>query len=324
MSDIIASFDPASAADFNQRNALKTGWYGQIPEAALNEFMALRADALSDDAEERGIFAGGVAAYQLTHLDLEDDGMFGQQTWRKMLQEFDFVDTNEAYVMHKGRRIKVVADGYKLICFDEPGSLELHTGNDYSMWKHLPNRELKKIVLHWGGHDAAGCRDALFNRDVSSHFGIQQGVAYQWLDLGHKAWHASWGNKNSIGIDICQQPTIEHLDRYLARGLDVKKVKNPAWRNSTNWYVGEKVCLSLDSQTAETTYNLCKSICEATGIPFSWPTSAYGIDHEQMSQEEFDEYEGILWHSKISTSGRWDTAPWMGQMFIPGFEYELA
>ena len=204
---------------------------------------------------------------------------------------------------------------YNLITFDETPSLELHSGGDYTSYKKMPGRVITKILLHWGGHNAGGCRNVLYNRDLSSHFGVDEDEAYQWLDIGHHAWHASWANEDSIGIDICQQPTIGNLKRYRAEGRDVRIIDNPAVRESGQ-VVGEAQVLTLDPRTAQTVYELCRDLCGVFKIPFSVPRFGDGrISHENFSKADFGEYSGILCHHHVSTTGKWDVAPWLGQIF---------
>lgn len=319
---MIGSFDVAKAAQFNSRNATRIGWYGTIPEPALTEFPSLRSDALGE-RPDRNAFAAAVFDYQLTH-DLIADGMLGRGTWADLVKRFDYVDVNAEYFIVRGRRLELDrCPPYKLITFDEVGGIDLHAGGDFTPWKQKPGRRIRRILLHWGGVDAKSCKNALFNRDLSSHFGIELGVAFQWLDIGHHAWHASWGNTDTIGIDLCQQPTLKHLDGYVAKGYDVSKAINPA-RRPGGGVIGDREIVTLDSRTAATVRELCRDLCARFEIPYQLPRDPHGRGiHPLLTRDEFEAYEGILAHHHISKS-KWDIAPWLGQIFEPGFVYEDA
>lgn len=308
------TFDPISAAESNASNAEKLGWYRNLPPMAVSDWPGLAADCLAG-AGARALFACEVFAYQTKTRHLDADGKLGQSTYDALMAQYTAARVFGEYVIHKNQQRAAKATTYNLITCDEIGGLELASGGDYTSYKAKPERVVNKILLHWGGHDARGCRDILFNRDLSSHFGVSEGDAFQWLDTGHHAWHASWANENTIGIDVCQQPTIGNLQRYLDRGLDVRIIDNPAVRESGQ-VVGDRQVLTLHTETAQTLYSLCETLCETFGIPFEIPRLDDGrVSHESMTQAEFTEYRGILCHSHVSTSGKWDVSPWLGQVF---------
>lgn len=318
MSKPIKPFNAANAAKFNAANAKKLGWYEKLPVEVFADFDKLRADALGATVE-REAFAGGVLAYQNKN-GLLADGMLGRQTWIDLVRRYDNVDEIEPYFVFKGRRITATAEGFKFWAFDAPGGYDLHPSGDFTSFKRLPKRKITKIVLHWGGVDAKSCRNALTNADLSSHFGVEAKVAYQWLDLAHRGWHAGFANTDSIGIDICQQPTVKFLNHYQELGKDVRVVDNPA-RRPDGRVVGDRKVLTLDSVTASTTLALCRSLCRAFDIPFGVPRDDDGkISHEIMSKREFTAFSGVLWHGNVSAS-KWDVNPWAAQIFEPGFEY---
>lgn len=327
MSDTLTSrsFDFVRATEFNVRQANRLGWYDQIPDAVLELYPSLQFDALGV-SEDRRVFAEAVYAYQLDNEQLADDGMLGRGTWLDMLKRHDHVETGEDYVILKERRIALQRSGklpYQLYAFDQQGGIDLHRGGDFTSWKKLPKRKIWRILWHWGGHSVKSCRNALFNRDLTSHAGIELGAAFLWLDLGHKGWHASWANEGTIAIDICQQPTIGNLERYLAKGLDVRKVINPARRPSGR-VLGDKIVLSLDPRTAETVREFTRDLCQVFEIPFDVPRDENGnISHRLMTRSQFRSYEGVLFHSHVS-KGKWDVSPWGPQILEPGFEYQNA
>jgi hypothetical protein len=169
------------------------------------------------------------------------------------------------------------------------------------------------VVLHWGGLNAKGCRNTLVNRGYSSHFGVDRGVVYQWLDLEHVAWHAKGVNGFSVGIDICEQPERKWADHYAKKGYDKHPITNSSSR-------GPKEILSLDPATARAGRALIKGLCSVLRIPYEWPTSPTGMGqdehHDGKLPSEFlksPQCAGIIAHHHVSTS-KWDVAPWMSDL----------
>lgn len=328
MSDVVRVFNLESAKAFNAKYCKSFGYHENVPEPAFEDFPGLERDPLGEE-EARSNFAKAARNYQRT-FGLLVDGKFGSGTWTDVLKRFDYVETGEDYVLFKGRRIKFKTQGlpFKHYSYDEkPGGIDLHTGGDFTSWKKLPDREIKKILFHWGGVDAGSCKNALFNRNLSSHYGLDLSVAFQWIDLGHRTWHAgSPGNRDTIGVDICQQPTLNHLERYLGKGFDVRKVLNPAFRLNGS-RVGDKEIVTLDSRTAATARELAKVLCDLFEIPFVIPRNEDGsISHEVMTPQEFEDFRGVLWHTHVDMKHgwKWDVSPWAGQLFEDGWQYEEA
>jgi len=324
MSDVYAAtVDVPLAIQFNRESARCLGWYGNVPEDALKDFPDLFSNP-EGSLEEQKALVVEVLRYQQEFGLHPEDGMLGRGTWLDIVKRFDHVDSSSDYVVFRGRRVALpraesVKPNYKLYPFDKNGGLDLHAGGDFHNWKGLRSRKIRRIVLHWGGHDAKSCSNALFNRDLSSHVGVERGSVFQWLDFGHLAWHAGYGNTDSIGIDICQQPTINFLDLYLKRGLDVRKVKNPA-RRPDGSVVGEKVVLSLDSRTEAAVADYVRDLCTVFDVPFILPRNDDGsLSHRIFTKAEFAEYEGVLFHSHL-TATKWDIAPWGAKIF-DGVEY---
>lgn len=321
MSEVIEGFKPGSAARYNAKSAKKLGWDAEMPEAAVVANPGFGLNPL--DSAERAGLALAVCQYQ-AKFGLTADGMLGRETWIDILKRYDFVDVNDEYFISKGRRRQLKRmPPYKLYSFDEHAGIDLHAGGDFTSFKKLKKRKLKRILLHWGGVNAKSCKNILFNRDLSSHLGVELGVAFQWLDIGHGAWHARWANTDTIGIDVCQQPTLMHFEKYKARGYDVFRAKNPAFRPDGR-QVGEKIITTLDPRTAETVREVCRDLCTVFGIPFEIPRDEDGnVSHRLFRKKEFLAYSGILWHGSVSRT-KWDVDPWIRQIFDEDFEYEAA
>ncbi len=69
--------------------------------------------------------------------------------------------------------------------------------------EHVRER-VDMIILHADiTHDSAQCFRVLYNRGLSSHFGIDwDGTIYQWSDTASLTMHAGPWNNRSIGIDL--------------------------------------------------------------------------------------------------------------------------
>lgn len=301
----------ASAIKFNARQGQLLRWAGHIPPGAADVYSGFA----SSEPEE---LARAVFRFQADEGTLDVDGMLGSATWRALLARFDPVGGEDAYVVVRGRRVVLPpSKAYTLRAFDQAGGLDLHTGGGFRPWSKRPERTFKRIVLHWGGSTAEGCQAALLNRGFSSHFGVDRGRVFNWLDLGHEAWHAGWANTDAIGVDICQQPTVSHLDAYRRAGLDVCAIHNPAHRPDGS-RVGDAGVLTLDTKTAAAVRALVHDLCDAFAIPFSIVRAGDGsASHALMTKAECLAYRGILAHSNVSAR-KWDVAPWLDQLFPAG------
>lgn len=313
-------FDVDDAIKFNHKFGRSIGWYGAIPESILSLDPDLRLDARGSLVEKRR-FAHAVSRMQANFPELDLDGKLGGDTWFALLKKYDPVDSAGEYFMFNNRRMKLaLAPEYTLRTYDEPGALDFHKHGGFTPGSSKPNRQIKRILIHWGGHSVASCFRALKNRKLTSHFGVEKDHVEQWLDIWHRAHHASWANEDTIGIDVTQQPTTNFLGKYIKEGLDVVKKPNPA-RRPNGARLGDRDILTLDPRTARTLRNLCQDLCDTFNIPQVLPRNTDGtVSHRLLSKAEFRDFEGILFHSHVSKN-KWDIAPWADQIFTEGFNY---
>jgi len=318
LSNLLKAYSPAEARKarvWNGANAGRIGWKGSIPPRALVAYPALVLDASGIPAHPED-FASAVAIFQDVR-GLVVDGCLGHETWAAILRAFDRVDPYvDPYVVQNGRRLLLPSgSGVYVKAFDTAEGYDLHPGGAFTRATKLPNRRPRRIVLHWGGVDARSCVAALRNRELSSHFGVDRAEVFQWLDLANQAWHAGWANEDSIGIDVCQQPTVGFEARYSSPEYSgVRRVPNLATRGGKR--LGDREVLTLDDRTAANVRALCFALCELFEIePIFLLEGVDGpISHRVVSREEFRAFSGILCHSNVSAS-KWDIAPWMGQIF---------
>jgi len=291
MSEAIESgFNLESAVKFNADHAVLRWGDAQFNNDLVEEFPGLRTYPNTED------FARETLKLQQAIFDdtEEHDGKFGAGTWAAAQARYLHVsDEPNEYIIRGGGKVPVECDT-PLITWDEDGGLDLHRDGGWSRRSRRPDL----VVVHWGGRNAKSCRNALAGRDLSSHFGVDRGVIYQWLDCTHKAWHAGKPNTRSIGIDICQQPTVSLAGWYESRGYGLQTVDNPSSR-------GPRQVLTLHPETAKATADLLRVLSEAYGIPLAWPST-----DKVLSRTELAAFSGIVGHHHLSKK-KWDVAPWV-------------
>ena len=318
-------WDVSGAVKYNNRYAESLGWYGNLPQAALSENLGWKKDPVHGTQYEKELFALETYQFQINQ-DLgpgDTDGKLGPNTWA--LIDSVYGDSNTAgkrHYVYKNRSL--VASGasasLKVVAHDMADGLDLHK------WGHFSTRAGHKprlLVVHWGGIDP----DHLFRvfstptRKVSSHGGAGRDVFYQFLDINHSSWHAGYVNKYSIGIDICQQPTVDWYNYYTSRGYDVSKTDNPA-RRPDGKVVGSSKILTLDPKIAEATRQVVFDMCELFEIPLKAPRGADGLAEEgevwhggfPRSVMDSGNFRGVVGHHHLS-SRKWDMACWWGTIF---------
>ena len=306
----LSGFNVQLASEFNTKAANKYNWYGRIPSKALEAHPGLgQYDALND--RDKAMFAGTVQEVQeALGIDAsERDGKLGRGTWFKLLKRYDYVSDNVPHLIFAGRRIPVPhwPRDVELRTWEHAQGMDLHHAGDFTK---KPGRKPRLIVLHWGGLNAKGCRNTLINRGFSSHFGVDRGVVYQWLDLEHVSWHAKGVNAFSVGIDICEQPETKWARHYAKHGYDKHGMTNPSSR-------GPKDILSLDPNTARAGKALLKGLSKVLRVPYEWPVGPEEMGQGPMYDQKLSgdylrsaQCAGIIAHHHVSTS-KWDVAPWM-------------
>jgi len=305
----------SSACAYNLKASNSVGWGGNIPQNAINKYPGLDCDPESND------FALAVEAFQEDTFGsgAQVDGKMGRGTWSSLLKKFDHVDDSEPFWTYNDRRINVSLDSpVETVNFDQQGGLDLHR------FGHFSSRNEKKphlIVVHWGGLDPHHCHRVFSSPDrkVSSHAGIglsPEGnpTIYQYLDLNHKSWHGGWANTYSVGIDICQQPSLKWKDHYIKKGYNVSEIDNHTGR-------GDQRVLSLDSRVEQATREAVKSLCKILNIPYEFPRGNQGQDssgdfyHGVVDKDYLiNNFTGVIGHHHI-TQKKWDCACWWENIF---------
>jgi hypothetical protein len=334
MSDLMDfGMDPSKAAAFNAKYGPKIGWAGRIPEAALKLEPQLRADHTSTTFPEGvhdlqcRLFPGNEDAW---------DGKLGSGTWRAICEKWIPVEEVEGnYIIFKGNRISLPErSSYQVICYDQPGGLDLHREGDFQKGRSS-KKPLQALMWHWGSSSAQGLynvfENAVFDkkgniiadkREVSSHGGLElsadgQVRFYQFLDFWHRAWHGGKANSWTVGLDICQQPTEKWYDKLRRRGWDVELVKNPSTPRR-----GDRKIVTLEPRLAVAARHLTEDICAALGIPLQIPRGDDGLASEgdafygTIAEDDWKngKVTGVVGHFH-SSPGKWDIAPWWRQVF---------
>lgn len=305
----------SSACSYNLKAHSSVGWGGCIPEAAAQAYPGLNRDP---DTSE---FALAVEAFQEDHFGAgaHVDGKLGRGTWAAMLKKFDYVDDTQPFWTLNDRRINVMLEeGVHTVNFDQAGGLDLHRFGHFSSRN---GRRPHLIVVHWGGLDPHHCHRVFSSPDrkVSSHAGIGLSpdgdpTIYQYLDLNHKSWHGGWANSYSVGIDICQQPSLKWKDHYTKKGYEISEKANHTGR-------GDKKVLTIDPRVALATREAVKSLCEVLDIPYEFPRGHLGQDstgevyHGVVDKEYLvNNFTGVIGHHHISPK-KWDCACWWENIF---------
>ena len=302
-----------SVCVYNKKASSSLGWAGNIPESAIEAYPNFASDC---DTEE---FALAVEAFQEDYFGAGSgvDGKLGRGTWSAILKEYDFIDDHLPFWTVNDRRVNV-GSSIDIVNFDQEGGLDLHR------FGHFSSRKGNKptfIVVHWGGLDPHHCFRVFSNpdRSVSSHVGIglddkKQPKIYQYLDLHHKSWHAGWANSYSVGIDICQQPSLKWKKHYLKKGYDVQETTNDTGR-------GDKRILTLDPNIILAVQEAVKTLCVALDIPFQFPCGSDGKSYEGdfyhgVVDKDYlkGSFTGVIGHHHI-TKKKWDCACWWGSVF---------
>ena len=305
----------ANACSYNKKASVSVGWGGQIPHLAIEAYPNLSKAVDSTD------FALAVEAFQEDTFGAGSgvDGKLGRGTWSAMLKRFDRIEDGQSYWTINDRRVGVEIDpDVEIVNFDQVGGLDLHR------FGHFSSRKGKKptiIVVHWGGLDPHHCHRIFSSpdRQVSSHAGIglnKEGnpAIYQYLDLNHKSWHGGWANSYSVGIDICQQPSLKWKNHYVKKGYDIYETTNETGR-------GDKRIISLDPNVALAVREAVKSLCTALDIPYQFPCGSDGqsydgdfyhgvVDKSYLTSE----FTGVIGHHHI-TAKKWDCACWWDTLF---------
>jgi hypothetical protein len=305
----------SSACAYNKKASSSVGWEGIIPENAIDCYPGLGSCHESED------FALAVEAFQEDTFGAgaSVDGKLGRGTWSALLKKFDFVEAHESFWTYNDRRIKV--DSHEEVVFknfDQRGGLDLHR------FGHFSSRNGRKptfIVVHWGGLDPHHCYRVFSSPDrkVSSHAGIgvsPEGIAtvFQYMDLNHKSWHAGWANSYSVGIDICQQPSLKWKDHYVKKGYRIDTMDNNTGR-------GDKKVLTLEPRVKLAVQEAVKSLCEVLDIPYQFPCGSDGQSYDGdfyhgVVDKNYliNDFTGVIGHHHI-TQKKWDCACWWEDLF---------
>jgi hypothetical protein len=203
---------------------------------------------------------------------------------------------------------------YRRIRYDEPGGIDLRPAEHYRKKRRRP---VNYIVLHWGGSSAFGLQRALSRRGLSTHYAIDGDIVYQLLPHEAQAWHAGNVNAWSVGIDFCQQPTVDgdRARRLKEKGWNVEEVDNPTGR-------GDRRIVTLNARAVAAARAFLPVLCEELGVPFRVPRGVDGLapDGEffhgvlPMSALTDGKFRGVVGHHH-TRSTKWDIAPWWLQLF---------
>lgn len=317
MSSSFPTYSPSEVISMNVQLGEELGWRHSLPSEFLAEYPDLRflhpdfstSPWQSIIATQKAAKAAAVLQQVQKDWDLPlevQDGVLDWYTYHQVLRRYDAVPNTENYVVLNQRRSKIsVPDDFPIHVFDQ-GGLDLHPAKKFGAYSI---RKPTRIVWHWGGSNA----ESLFSyflstsRQVSSHGAVDETGLYQWLDFGHRAWHAGYANTDAIGFDISQQPTTKHLDQYLRAGRDVHVVDNASGR-------GDEKILTLDPRIARFVRIATLELCRVFDIPLETLRNPDGTVKMIGAENEDDHTHGVFGHHHFDHR-KWDVACWWNQCF---------
>lgn len=228
-----------------------------------------------------------------------DDGIFGKRT-RAACQ---------AWLVQQTQHDQL---GLRVVRWYEEGGMSLVEGGKFGL--RPDGIRPRIIVLHWpafwGGasrlHRVMSQPDA----KVSTHWAVDETGAYQFLDHSARAWHATWTNRISVGVDICQGIVASDEAREKARGLKVEAAVNTTGR-------GDRRYLTLDPAVRDNARALVMRLCAELDIPLQAPRGADGrVRHDVIATSipELGDFTGVVGHHHVDRA-KWDIAPWWSSLF---------
>jgi len=312
--------------EFNKKSDLKFNWLITLPWEALGFCPPKDFDheTLMCLQEAVGSTPDGLIGRDTLHRaqnTLKDKGFI----WNPFNGQVSELSTATQYVLWNGVEVPIFNTEYKIKTYKESEGIDLHSSGNFSK----RDRDIDKVIVHWGGLNPTHLGRIFSNRKASSHFavgraeGSSEVCIFQYLDLAHIAWHAKGANTSSIGVDICQQPELKHLGYYVKNGYDVQTVDNPYFAEG---YGPERV-VSLDPTIKNCTATLLAGLTEAFDIevwapPVCRPYEWLNVSKDSTPSELKSAYysfgrSGIYSHLNVDFAGqgKWDVAPWWDAIF---------
>ena len=304
--EIAAGFDLKGAVSFNAHHA---AGHLPLPQQAVRVFPQLAKSAASEE------FALGVLAYQETHgfRPYQQDGKLGRGTRTHMGKEYQPVTGGAQFVVHNGLRLvrpsyPYMEPGSVWVNFEDEAGKDIHRLGLHSRRAGGP-KDVRFLVIHWGGinpdhlyrYMKTVANTATGDDDISTHFGVGPGIAYQYLDTAHKAWHAGWANNHSIGIDVCQHCLQLDSTKHYGDAVGVIDSPTPRYR---------KQVLSLDPRTAIAARELVCDLLHLHGLPLRLAER----DRVYTKAEVREGAITVFGHHNLSKN-KVDVAPWWDTIF---------
>lgn len=234
-------------------------------------------------------------------IGVRDDGVAGPNTLKAAEDFF-----NSQVVAHKGKIIPIDFDG--------------KINHNYSLYKlpdgsknHYTRRTpIDNIVVHWGGLNPLHCYQYFFNpkyAHTSSHFLIGRNTrndeleVFQCLDTGLAAYHAGKANKQSVGVDICQHPTVKFFEKTNSYYPGAQIVKNSSKRGPQGDIV------DIDPELADFSNRFLRALNEVCGLS----NKPVCKDEEVYNLKDAKSFS-ILGHHNFSKQ-KWDVIPWADRLY---------
>lgn len=223
-----------------------------------------------------------VKEFQEQHEDLEDDGLVGSMTFRRIwlyreanIHEFipygPLTERDGRMIVFNGNLFPI--EWKKVVLWGEPDGMGIHPGNYTNMARTVEPREIGMGVTHWDVClHSKSCVQVLNKRGVSVQFCIDNdGTIYQLLDMDHIAWHGSKNvvNNASVGVEISNAYYLKYQDWYVEHGFG----ERPIIKGATVHGRKMEDHLGFYPVQLEALKALWTAVGQACSIPLDAPTS---------------------------------------------------
>ena len=201
---------------------------------------------------------------------------------------------------------------------DQPLPVRICTNKHVPLSKYASTRNTPKtsIVLHltagygnfsglMGGSDHSASAHFLLGRD---------GWAYQCVPTDVIAWHATWWNDNSIGIEIDNIANLRErgdnlISAYGTNDVYCKKSDTGVFVEKS--FQGCKYWASLNEPQYQTLGRLIKALCHKHQIPrYIFPEEKRFKPFNQKGDDR-KKFRGVCTHMQIDPANRADIGPYI-------------
>ncbi len=201
---------------------------------------------------------------------------------------------------------------------DQPLPVRVCTNRDAPLSKYSQSRTTEKtsIVLHLtAGYGNFSCLMGQSDHAESAHFVLgRDGFAYQCVPTEMIAWHATWWNENSVGIEIDNIANLrEHGDSLIsAYGTnDVYCKKSDTGVFVEKSFRGIKYWAAFTEVQYQSLGRLIKAISHKHKIPLMVLPEESRFKPFNQKGDDRKKFRGVCTHLQIDPANRADIGPYI-------------